>query len=171
MEVIVSRFFLPIAQGLPPLADPLVLLAIGVGVLSILCVLIRQRRGREPAAPAPMPQEPGRQIHALLQELDEASRQMSIDIDAKAARLEAIIAEADARSAALTALLARAKAQNMAQKLIAGAAEHGESGLGALARHREIYELADSGQNPAAIAQKLGRPSGEVELILALRGN
>jgi hypothetical protein len=36
-------------------------------------------------------------------------------------------------------------------------------------RHAEIYALADEGRGPAEIARHLGRPSGEIELILALR--
>jgi DNA-binding NarL/FixJ family response regulator len=36
-------------------------------------------------------------------------------------------------------------------------------------RHVEVYRLADQGQSPHQIAQRLNRPSGEIELILALR--
>jgi hypothetical protein len=36
-------------------------------------------------------------------------------------------------------------------------------------RHQEVYALADAGQSSAAIAQQLGSPIGEVELILGLR--
>jgi DNA-binding NarL/FixJ family response regulator len=36
-------------------------------------------------------------------------------------------------------------------------------------RHAEVYALADQGRTPPEIAQQLGRPHGEVELILALR--
>jgi hypothetical protein len=36
-------------------------------------------------------------------------------------------------------------------------------------RHAEIYALADQGRSPRDIATHLGRPSGEIELILALR--
>jgi hypothetical protein len=172
MEVILSAPFMPIPQGaLAALADPLVMLAIAVGALSLAYLFIRLRQGRGAGMPMPAADAPQRQMHALLQELEEASLKMSADIDAKATRLEALIADADARSAALSALLARAHAHNIAQKLIAGVADNADSGLGALARHREIYDLADSGDTPAAIAQKLGRPAGEVELILALRGS
>ena len=37
-------------------------------------------------------------------------------------------------------------------------------------RHAEVYDLADEGQSAQDIARHTGRPSGEVELILALRG-
>ncbi len=36
-------------------------------------------------------------------------------------------------------------------------------------RHAEIYAWADQGRTPREIASQLGRPSGEIELILALR--
>jgi len=36
-------------------------------------------------------------------------------------------------------------------------------------RHAEIYAMADEGRSATDIASRLGRPSGEVELILALR--
>ncbi len=36
-------------------------------------------------------------------------------------------------------------------------------------RHADIYRLADGGRSPHQIAQELGRPYGEVELILHLR--
>jgi hypothetical protein len=36
-------------------------------------------------------------------------------------------------------------------------------------RHVEVYTLADQGLALAEIAQRLKRPNGEVELILALR--
>jgi hypothetical protein len=36
-------------------------------------------------------------------------------------------------------------------------------------RYAEIYALADQGRSPRDIATHLGRPSGEIELILALR--
>jgi hypothetical protein len=37
-------------------------------------------------------------------------------------------------------------------------------------RHAEVYELADGGQSAQDIARQTGRPRGEIELILALRG-
>jgi hypothetical protein len=37
------------------------------------------------------------------------------------------------------------------------------------ARHAGVYELADAGMPAGQIAQRLARPSGEIELILALR--
>jgi DNA-directed RNA polymerase specialized sigma24 family protein len=42
-------------------------------------------------------------------------------------------------------------------------------GLSSHHRYDEIYILADYGHSPAEIAQRLGIPIGEVELILSLR--
>ena len=38
-------------------------------------------------------------------------------------------------------------------------------------RHAQVYDLADEGLSPPEIARQLGRPSGEIELILALRSD
>jgi hypothetical protein len=44
------------------------------------------------------------------------------------------------------------------------------AGNSASRRHAEIYSLADSGMSSAAIANRVGCPIGEIELILGLRG-
>mgnify|MGYP006193100629 CR=1 FL=1 len=88
------------------------------------------------------------------------------------------------RLAALAAAVAQAKSDGPDKRILAPAmagrladliqagrsGEPAESGLAALARHREIYDMADNGIPANVIAQKLRRPCGEVELILALRG-
>ena len=37
------------------------------------------------------------------------------------------------------------------------------------ARHAQVYALLDEGLTPYQIADRIGRPEGEVELIIALR--
>lgn len=161
------------------LGDPLVLLALGAAGLLLLYVFIKRPGARDadrravlvPGAETESARQQ-RRIQALLAELDQAARQMSAQIDAKAARLEELVLEADAKMAALNGALAQTRARHLTQQLICGAHGAGEeSGLAALSRHREIYDLADAGQSAQAIASKLSRPSGEVELILALRGS
>ena len=56
----------------------------------------------------------------------------------------------------------------------AGRIDHAASVLGPSTdridpRHAQIYALADQGHGPRDIARELGRPTGEIELILALR--
>ena len=51
-----------------------------------------------------------------------------------------------------------------------GDSQRADSGRRAIdPRHAEVYVLADQGHSPHAIAQRLERPYGEIELILALR--
>jgi hypothetical protein len=45
----------------------------------------------------------------------------------------------------------------------------GWGGQGAATPHREVLELADQGLSPVEIAQRLGKPTGQVELVLNLR--
>jgi hypothetical protein len=84
--------------------------------------------------------------------------------------LETLIREAETRTRLLEAALGRARAGELMAGVSAGGGEGHESGLAALSRHREIYEMADAGRPAAEIAQNLRRPEGEVALILALRG-
>jgi hypothetical protein len=97
---------------------------------------------------------------------------MSSRFEAQAARMEGLISEAEARARSLESSMAKSQAGDLVGRIMAGVpGERHDSGLAALARHHEIYELADAGESAPKIAQKLRRPEGEVELILALRGS
>ena len=173
----------PATSGL--LSDPASLVAIGGCALVVVYFLFMRQKAltnsRGPAAvPGRVAARPSaeREVQALLSELEEMARDLSGQFDARATRLEALIREADQKTCALNAAVARARVVGvagvgvgqMADRLIAQTSSEGhESGLAALTRHREIYQLADSGDTAPAIAQKLSRPAGEVELILALR--
>jgi hypothetical protein len=121
-----------------------------------------------------------RDVSNLLVELSEMTRQMTGQIDTRAARLEALIQEADEKIQML---------RSLGHGSGAGAPPHGilveakllesdavrmrpaEDPVAAIdPRHAEVYDLADEGQSAQDIARHTGRPSGEVELILALRG-
>ncbi|HUB24106.1 MAG TPA: hypothetical protein VL992_01660 [Tepidisphaeraceae bacterium] len=107
-----------------------------------------------------------KQMETLLVELSEMARQITAQLDTRAAKLDALIREADEKIAELKAISA-------------GSAPRGPSLAGrdiqvppappADRRHAAIYELADAGLSPGQIAQRLQQPNGEVELILALR--
>jgi len=114
-----------------------------------------------------------REMQNVLVELSNMSRQVTAQLDTRAAKLEALIQEADEKIAALKALGASAAAKS---STAAGesststpppAQEPKSPALNP--QHAEIYNLADQGRSPREIAQQLHRPSGEVELILALR--
>jgi hypothetical protein len=108
-----------------------------------------------------------RQMQNLLVELSEMARQISAQLDTRTAKLELLIREADEKIETLR----RAGAAQVELKPSAPIAPEVEGAAPPLVdpRHAEIYALADQGRRPLEIAQELGRPSGEVELILALR--
>jgi hypothetical protein len=119
-----------------------------------------------------------------MDELSEMARQVGAQLDARSARLETLLRQADERIAALQGLQrVEGSAPPGASPSNAGFGHRLESlepagvsadSLQAAAadpRHRDIYALADAGHDAPEIAARLGRPSGEIELILALRTN
>lgn len=105
-----------------------------------------------------------RQMQSLLVELSEMSRQISAQLDTRAAKLEQLIHDADERIARLQSAQQNAVAPSFAQ---APAVQQTHAALDP--RHTEVYALADQGNDAGQIATQLDRPRGEVELILALR--
>ena len=110
-----------------------------------------------------------RQMQNVLVEMSEMARQISAQLDTRAAKLEALIHEADEKIAAL-------RSQSSTPSPIApppspGITMKAESTEQPMidARHALVYALADQGRSCKDIAQELNRPSGEIELILALR--
>jgi len=95
-------------------------------------------------------------MEVLLSELEELSARIDCQVEATLARLESALADANrvadgpSRPAATPAAppVPPAQSDRSCQR---------------------IYELARSGATPPSIAQMLGRPIGEVELILNLR--
>jgi hypothetical protein len=162
-----------------------VAIAIGVGMIVYVAFVRPLRKKKDPLARPPA--EPGlarqrgieREMSNLLVELSEMARQMTGQLDTRAAKLEALLREADEKIALL---------RSLGQGDGAGAPLHGvlvEAKVLADAvprrsdedpipsvdpRHAEVYDLADEGQSAQDIARQTGRPRGEVELILALRG-
>lgn len=164
--------------------------AIGVGVVTIVYIaFIRPMRGKKdplnkPAPDAGLARQRGveREMSNLLVELSEMARQMTAQLDTRAAKLEALIREADERIAILQAAGGAAPTGGdqvliEAKVLESHALPMTESRMTVMEqpavpdpRHSEVYDLADEGQSAQDIARQTGRPRGEVELILALRG-
>lgn len=99
-----------------------------------------------------------RQMQNILVELSEMARQITAQLDTRAGKLEALIREADEKIAAM--------------KSPPASPSRGDPALPELPsdpRHAQVYALADQGRSSNEIAQQLHRPSGEIELILALR--
>ena len=165
--------------------------AIGIGVFTIVYVVLIKpalggKKKKDPLEHRPA--EPGlarqraveRDVSNLLVELSEMTRQMTAQIETRAARLEALVHEADEKIALLRSLAGSAGAGPsphgvlLEAKLLESDAvtmRPAEDPVPAVdPRHAEVYDLADGGQSAQDIARQTGRPRGEVELILALRG-
>jgi hypothetical protein len=178
--------------------DSTYLIAIGLGafVLIYLTILRPKMRGKkDPLEKQPfrsgMAQQRAleRDMQSLLVEYEQMIRNMTSQLDTRASKLELLIKEADEKLAALRAASAGPATFGSATPVSApagdsGAAVETEAAIaratdltptprrdptGPDPRHAEVYALADQGLSPRDVARKLGRPNGEVELILALR--
>lgn len=154
-------------------------LIIGVGVFIMTYIIIRpfMRRKNDPMdKPAfgrslSQQRTVERQMESLLVELSEMTRQMSAQLDNRSAKLEILLKEADERIVQLRRLQQNAVPASPAQTpafeapVEPVAAPMSEPDPA----HAEVYALADQGRSVSEIATGLSRPSGEIELILALR--
>ncbi len=160
-------------------------LLVCAGGLTLIYMLMRpgMRKRKDPLArmPSSLSQQRSveREMTQLLVELSEMSRQISAQLDTRAAKLELLIKDADERLARLEGLSPEAPAH---VRIAAEAAIGTQSTLPSSAdippprqeqrseeRYQAIYALADRGTGASDIARQLDRPRGEVELILALR--
>jgi DNA-binding NarL/FixJ family response regulator len=173
-----------------------------VGVLATLYLVMRGRlKGRRGGDPMERPAAFGvaqqrqveRDLQNLMVEVLDTARQMTAQLDMRAARLELLVKEADVRLAALKAaasdgatgpaapvverpIIARAfpavtplTIEAPAPAPVVEEAEPARPETPPDPRHSEVYAMADQGRTPQDIARQLNRPNGEVELILALR--
>jgi hypothetical protein len=101
-----------------------------------------------------------REMSNVLVELSEMARQITAQLDTRAARLEALIQEADQKIARLNGTQPPAPPMHATPATEPPAPD---------SRYQMIYDLADQGLNPRDIAARLQQPTGEIELILALR--
>lgn len=106
-------------------------------------------------------------------ELDRISREIHARVDTKFAKLEAVIRDADARIGELNRLLRASRAGSTCDVTLPDEDPHRPAeeapATNAAEPHDAIYRLADEGLPALTIAERTGRPTGEVELILALR--
>jgi hypothetical protein len=175
----IARMVLDIS--LPPEQRGWVALAVAVASLGYL--LFRPRfKKKDPLEPpqfGSLAQQRSveRQMQNLLVELSEMTRQMNAQLDTRAAKLEVLLKQADERIATLQRLndsssngaqsAPESPVQDLTPTFQPAAIERAPLPLDP--RHEEIYTLADQGHGAKEIATRLNRPSGEVELILALR--
>jgi len=167
-------------------SDPSMII-LGLGGVVVMYVIMRplMRRKKDPFAKpfatTSLSQQRSveRQMESLLVELSEMSRQMTAQLDTRAAKLEALIGEADAKIAALERL---AKENPTAPQRFVMPSQQQEAPPELKPEpavvedlhpippgHAVVYKMADEGKSRSQIAAELNRPSGEIELILALR--
>ena len=172
-------------------------LAIGGALFLIVYFVIRPmgKRKQDPldkmgtrSSPMATQRSVEREMSNLLVELSEMARQVTAQLDTRATKLELLMKEADEKIETLRALQpsappaasssppaplspglrqSAAEREALMQPLEAPLSPPPEPMIDP--RHAEIYALADQGRTPVDIASRLGRPSGEIELILALR--
>src|SRR5439155_22671356 len=99
---------------------------------------------------------------------NEMARTVGAQLDARAARLEELIRAADERIGRLNS--APAPPDSNGHPADAPSAPSPVTIQEEIdPRHAQIYALLDEGLTSHQIADRLGRPEGEVELIIALR--
>ena len=123
-------------------------------------------------------------VNEAILRLDELARHVNGQLDTRFAKLECIIRDADRRIDELSRLQRSAAGKPTVDTTIGDVSEsdevapdneHDDEELASIDsqsaddRHARVHDLADSGLSVASIAESLGRPMGEIELILALR--
>lgn len=139
-------------------------LLVAVGALVILALLLIRLRRRTPNAAHHGLQG---ELHALTHELSAMINSAEAQLDARAQRIERLLQAADERITTLQRLSTENHHPSDSP------ADDAPDALSIPAetdsRHALIYHLSAEGLSIQQIADQLGRPRGEVELILALR--
>lgn len=157
----------PLANG----DDSMHWIVIGLAALTIIYVVMRPalRRKKDPLDKSPFSLSQQRAVERdmsnLLVEMSEMARQITAQLDTRAAKLQALIDEAERKIVELDRLRDSREPSSHDKP-----AEAPPAALPPInPRYQEIYTLADGGSTAPEIAHRLNRPQGEVELILALR--
>ncbi len=132
--------------------------AIGIGVLLVAWGIFSRKR-----------EVPG---HAR-DGAENLTRELIDELEARAERLERLIERAEAMIGEYRELEQRPAAKTLIlpePKPGFGATARGEASIFTDPMHREVCGMADDGMSPVEIARRLQMPTGQVELILNLRG-
>ncbi len=178
------------AETEPPktMQENLSAILIGVGTVMMVFVIARMLRrqsaNRRAHAAEPVRQRPKPstvpsfgstatqdRLERLMTDGEELTRRLAAILENKAAHIEILIEHADQR---LEALEAATKADQPPTPLTrtnppARAPIETPTADPIDPLHRKVYDLADKGLQPVDIARQIDRPTGQVELILAIR--
>jgi hypothetical protein len=148
-------------------------LLVSVGMLTIIYAVIRPMLRRKdplqkPPAYASLSRQRSveREMQNVLVQLAEMARQITGQLDSRATKLELLIKDADQRIAQLKETPVPPAPPTIESAPIESPPQDASPPD---PRYAEIYAMADQGRSAREIAEQLNRPSGEVELILALR--
>jgi len=156
------------------------LLLIGVGLGLILRGGWRRAGGSRDGLEEQSRQIRGvhRDLEAIMVEIEQMAKRLGAQLDAKALRLESLLAQAQQTLETLEgrpsprAPAGRASEMGTAPGSAAVSSPDGVTVPGQPVEDplaRSVYALADQGVSPQQIAQRLGEHAGKIELILALR--
>lgn len=179
MDVVAATQNVSITGNMPAL------LLMGGAILAVWYLTARPKKKKDPlAADAPartsLAQQKAleRDMQHVIVELSDLTRQMSAQLETRAAKLELLIRDADERilqlreATAAAPALAAAPTLTIVESKPEPAAEPVKMRLvqpDSEERWNDVYHHVDAGKSIAEICRTLGRPRGEIELILALR--
>lgn len=160
-------FWLALSDG-----EKSVLYALGALTMAYVVLRPMMKRKKDPLEKMPqfgLSQQRAveREMSNVLVQLSEMARQVTGQLDTRAAKLEALMDEADRKIEELKRLTAGGTPLPPSESVQQAPPVRQPAPVDP--RHQEVYTLADEGHDTAEIARRLGRPQGEVELILALR--
>jgi hypothetical protein len=107
-------------------------------------------------------------LASVRRDAEELSELLAARMDQKAAQIEELLGEADRRIVRLRTLLREQEVEPKARPRQGPRPSADESDTRARIM-TEVYRLADSGRSVVEIARAVGEPTGNVELMLALR--
>ncbi len=165
-----------------PALDSLPMMLMAAGVMLLIVVLMGNLRKNLRKRVQKESMEPQERIQAIREQAQtsstvlerrtaqaaEQTRELTALLDNRSERIEILIRHADERIERLERLAAEADGR-MTPRHTAPSQPASETSYANDALKQQIYDLADQGQKPGEIAQRLGQHAGKVELILALR--
>jgi hypothetical protein len=167
-------------------------LLLGVVVVTTILIILTRRRARQSRSDDFRPQRTteigsrarsdiNHEVGELLIQLQTVAREITGQIDTRYRVLEAVIRDADRKIARLETMSGQGAAADKpathldvtvgddCETYPAAEPSNARTSPGGNASRERIYALADGGASLVDIARQIGRPTGEVELILSLR--
>jgi hypothetical protein len=141
-----------------------VLVGAGAALVVVAAVVYFHERMSK-ASGEPPREEPS--IERVSRDAEELSELLAARMEEKAAELEELLSEADRRIARLRKLTEEVQTEPKPRARVQRAEPARAADRADLLN--EVYRLADSGRTIVEIARSINQPTGNVELILALR--